>query len=126
MLNRLIAGPLSQSEIQATIDKLVARILMHSAPSQIILFGSAARGEAREGSDIDLAIDMLSPGRWTGIIKSFPEFNRFVFSDNPKLIYRLSFRQQAIIRYHLLKQEDEMQNAKAARGIMLRFLNGKV
>jgi len=56
MLNRLIAGPLSQSEIQATIDKLVARILMHSAPSQIILFGSAARGEAREGSDIDLAI----------------------------------------------------------------------
>jgi hypothetical protein len=27
-------------------------------------------------ADIDLAIDMLSPGRWTGIIKSFPEFSR--------------------------------------------------
>lgn len=37
-------------------DEAVAQIASHYKPEKIILFGSAARGEVQEGSDIDLFI----------------------------------------------------------------------
>jgi hypothetical protein len=75
--------------------------------------------------DLDEAIDMLAPGRWSSLVKRYYPFTHFVFEDHPKELNRLSFRQQAIVRYHLLNQEYEKQNAMQSRLIMLRFLNGK-
>ena len=39
-----------------TLEEMVARIVAHFHPQRLILFGSHARGEAREDSDFDLLI----------------------------------------------------------------------
>jgi predicted nucleotidyltransferase len=41
---------------QAAIDEIVDRIAARFSPERIILFGSHARGDAREGSDLDLLV----------------------------------------------------------------------
>ena len=41
---------------QSLIDEIVRRILSVAQPDRIILFGSHARGDARNGSDIDLLV----------------------------------------------------------------------
>ena len=43
---------------QQTIDTAVKRLAESAHPEQIILFGSHARGEAREDSDVDLLVVM--------------------------------------------------------------------
>ena len=43
---------------QEALDELVGRIVAEVGPRRIVLFGSAARGEAQPGSDIDLLIVM--------------------------------------------------------------------
>lgn len=43
-------------EIERELSEWVPRIVAEMRPERIILFGSAARGEAGESSDIDLAI----------------------------------------------------------------------
>ena len=48
------------------IAKMVERIVQEVQPEQIYLFGSRARGEAREDSDVDLLVverDDFGPGR---------------------------------------------------------------
>lgn len=47
---------------QSLIDEIVRRILSVAQPDRIILFGSHARGEARDGSDIDLLVLERTPG----------------------------------------------------------------
>ena len=44
--------------MQEVLDELVRRIVAEVGPRRIVLFGSAARGEAQPGSDIDLLIVM--------------------------------------------------------------------
>ena len=39
-----------------TLEEMVIRIVEYFDPQMLILFGSHARGEAREGSDFDLLI----------------------------------------------------------------------
>jgi predicted nucleotidyltransferase len=41
---------------RATIDRMVNRIVAKFQPQQVILFGSYARGDAREDSDVDLLV----------------------------------------------------------------------
>ena len=41
---------------QATLDDVIGRIVEVAEPEKIILFGSAARGEADPDSDIDLLV----------------------------------------------------------------------
>ena len=41
---------------QSAIDQIVDRIAARFSPERIILFGSHARGDAREGSDLDLLV----------------------------------------------------------------------
>ncbi len=41
---------------QRVLDEIIRRIVQVAAPEQIILFGSAARGEVGPGSDIDLLV----------------------------------------------------------------------
>ena len=49
-----MAGSLDQS----LVDEIVRRIVEVAHPDRIILFGSHARGEAQENSDIDLLVVM--------------------------------------------------------------------
>ncbi len=42
--------------LESVINKIVARILEVVKPTKIILFGSAARGEMTENSDLDLLV----------------------------------------------------------------------
>jgi len=43
---------------QSLLDEIVRRIVKVAKPDRIILFGSHARGDARENSDIDLLVVM--------------------------------------------------------------------
>lgn len=47
---------MSQDKIVGLLQEIVRRILAVSAPEQIILFGSYARGEAGPDSDLDLLV----------------------------------------------------------------------
>jgi len=49
-----MAGSLDQS----LVDEIVRRIVAVARPDRIILFGSHARGEAQENSDLDLLVVM--------------------------------------------------------------------
>jgi len=49
-----VAGSLDQS----LVDEIVRRIVEVAHPDRIILFGSHARGEAQENSDLDLLVVM--------------------------------------------------------------------
>ena len=42
--------------MQKDIDAIVSQLVTHYKPEKIILFGSAARGDATEESDIDVCI----------------------------------------------------------------------
>jgi uncharacterized protein len=44
------------------LAEIVRRIVRVAAPERIVLFGSAARGEAGPGSDLDLLV--IKPGRY--------------------------------------------------------------
>ncbi len=44
--------------IQAIIDRMVKRIVKRFRPEKVILFGSHARGDAREDSDVDFLVVM--------------------------------------------------------------------
>jgi uncharacterized protein len=46
----------SQLGPQPAIEEMVHRIAAHFSPERIILFGSHARGDAREDSDVDLLV----------------------------------------------------------------------
>ena len=50
-------------ESQIDLDPLV-QILAKCGAKRVFLFGSVARGEARPGSDVDLACEGLPPGRF--------------------------------------------------------------
>jgi uncharacterized protein len=53
------------------LQEIVRRIVEVAHPDQIILFGSAARGQATEGSDIDLLVitsENVHRGKLTGSI----------------------------------------------------------
>ena len=51
-------GALPGSVFQGTLDTVVRRIVESVRPRQIILFGSAARGDMHPDSDLDLVIVM--------------------------------------------------------------------
>src|SRR5438093_12032179 len=57
---------MSQHKISALLEEIIRRILAVSAPEQIILFGSYARGEPSPDSDLDLLVierDVEAPRR---------------------------------------------------------------
>jgi uncharacterized protein len=55
--NHAIMAATTQIE-QSKLDEVVRRIVEAVHPLRIILFGSAARGEARPGSDLDVMVVM--------------------------------------------------------------------
>src|SRR5579875_4067021 len=51
-----------RTELESQIDEIVARIVQRFDPERIILFGSAARGEAGPDRDVDLLVVMPVKG----------------------------------------------------------------
>lgn len=47
--------------VAAVVEELVRRIVAVARPRRILLFGSAARGEMRPGSDLDLLVVVNGP-----------------------------------------------------------------
>lgn len=92
---------------------LVARIVMAVHPLRVILFGSAARGEAGPESDVDVLIVMPDGAHWlntaqtvyrnlTGIrvavdIVVATETDMSDYKDSPGLIYREALKDGRIL-----------------------------
>ena len=53
---------LRESRLERIIDEMVLRIVERFDPERIILFGSAARGDAGPDSDVDLLVVMQVEG----------------------------------------------------------------
>ncbi len=51
-----------EARLDSAIDQMVVRIVERFDPERIILFGSAARGEAGPDSDVDLLVVMRVSG----------------------------------------------------------------
>ena len=51
-----------KNQLERIIDEMVRRIVARFDPERIILFGSAARGEAGPDSDVDLLVVMRVEG----------------------------------------------------------------
>ena len=56
MLKRVLAKPIEDSVVEALVQSELADILMLCAPIKVYLFGSAARKEMTDASDIDLLV----------------------------------------------------------------------
>ncbi len=50
-----------QNQISPSLQSLIASIVNEVHPEQVVLFGSYARGDAREDSDVDLLIIEREP-----------------------------------------------------------------
>jgi predicted nucleotidyltransferase len=55
-LQRLLAKKLASEQIDRLVSAELQRLLSCCAPNQVILFGSAARAEATDQSDLDLIV----------------------------------------------------------------------
>jgi len=89
---------------QAVIDELIQRVVAAAHPLRIILFGSAARGDMRPDSDIDLLVVMPAPvhRRHTAHLFGFPvpvdvlvatPEDLRTHKDNIGLVYHQVFRE---------------------------------
>ena len=74
-------------EIERELEDWVGRIVAEMRPDKVILFGSAARGEAGEASDIDLVViaeaegDFFSRiGRAMDLYRGSREINALVYT----------------------------------------------
>jgi len=56
MLNRLTRKPLTPEEKETLVARIASHIFQCVSPEEAILFGSAARGEMTDGSDLDIAL----------------------------------------------------------------------
>ena len=56
MLKRLLAKPLAESLVESLVQSELADVLQLCSPEKVFLFGSAARGEMTDASDLDLLI----------------------------------------------------------------------
>lgn len=51
--------------LQKEIERITAQLIEKYKPERIILFGSAARGDATPDSDVDLLIHSKAPDRFS-------------------------------------------------------------
>ncbi len=56
MLAKLLRNKLSDQESSEIVRELLKAVLDRCTPERVTLFGSAARGELTDGSDVDLAL----------------------------------------------------------------------
>jgi len=85
---------LGKADIQPILDELKAGLEAIYGPRlrQVILFGSYARGEAEEGSDVDVAVVLDEYGRSAEEAKRIEEVWGALCLDNDVLIQPLFVR----------------------------------
>lgn len=84
MLN--IAQISKDKEIQNAFTDIIQSIIRNYAPQKIVLFGSYAKGEAHEGSDIDLMLIKETSKRFIDRIADVIKLNNTLISLEP-LVY---------------------------------------
>ena len=73
-------------KIQDAFTDIIQNIISNYAPQKIVLFGSYARGEAHEGSDIDLMLIKETSRRFIDRIADVIRLNNTMISLEP-LVY---------------------------------------
>lgn len=73
-------------KIQKAFTDIIHSIIRNYAPQKIVLFGSYARGEAHEGSDIDLMLVKDTSKRFIDRIADVIKLNNTLISLEP-LVY---------------------------------------
>jgi len=53
--------PKLSPQLASVVDEVIRRIIATAQPQRILLFGSAARGQANEDSDLDFLVIMRGP-----------------------------------------------------------------
>lgn len=81
VFSRLSAKPLPREEIDKQVNRVVQRILEERRPLEIRLFGSAARGEATEVSDLDFCVVLDSAEEIRGASRAL--YRNGLFADMP-------------------------------------------
>lgn len=81
-----IAQISKDKKIQDAFTDIIQSIISNYAPQKIVLFGSYARGEAHEGSDIDLMLIKETSKRFIDRIADVIKLNNTFLSLEP-LIY---------------------------------------
>ncbi len=76
----------ARSRARATIDAIVGCIVRHYDPDKVIVFGSYARGDTHEGSDLDLLVVKETQERFTDRIGAVPRACDFETTIEP-LVY---------------------------------------
>ena len=64
----------------ALVERVVSTILNHLNPKKIIIYGSRARGDFRQTSDIDIAVECDGDNREIGVL------NEILNEDIPSLL----------------------------------------
>lgn len=69
------------TELPESIQRLLKELVERLSPSRIILFGSRARGDHRENSDFDIALEgSFSEEMWTRFVVDLEEKNLSLYS----------------------------------------------
>ncbi|HEX7574845.1 MAG TPA: nucleotidyltransferase domain-containing protein, partial [Candidatus Methanoperedens sp.] len=89
MLN--IAQISNDRKIQDSFNDIIQSIINNYAPQKIVLFGSYARGEAHEGSDIDLMLIKETSKRFIDRIADVIKLNNTLIPLEPLVYSSLEF-----------------------------------
>ncbi len=86
-----IAQISKDKKIQDAFTDIIQSIISNYAPQKIVLFGSYARGEAHEGSDIDLMLIKETSKRFTDRIADVIKLNNTLLTLEPLVYSPLEF-----------------------------------
>ncbi|MFA4957574.1 MAG: nucleotidyltransferase domain-containing protein [Candidatus Methanoperedens sp.] len=77
--------------IQDSFADIIQSIINNYAPQKIVLFGSYARGEAHEGSDIDLMVIKETSKRFIDRIAEVIQLNKTLLTLEPMVYSPFEF-----------------------------------
>ena len=77
--------------IQDSFTDIIQSIIRNYSPQKIVLFGSYARGEAHEGSDIDLMVIKETSKRFIDRIAEVIQLNKTLLTLEPMVYSPLEF-----------------------------------
>ncbi len=86
-----IAQISKDKNIQDSFTDIIQSIINNYAPQKIVLFGSYARGEAHEGSDIDLMVIKETSKRFIDRIADVIQLNKTLLTLEPMIYSPLEF-----------------------------------
>jgi len=81
----------NDKNIQDSFTDIIQSIISNYTPQKIVLFGSYARGEAHEGSDIDLMVIKETSKRFIDRIADVIQLNKTLLTLEPMVYSPLEF-----------------------------------